>query len=172
MNKRGQLLNSYPGVLLLGDWHGEEVTLEFFESVKEELVLHHHCNAFTLNDIKAKMDDASADTPEISTAQIRDKGLDEADIVLWVDGDGKGTVSESSVICGNPGWNSKCLPLVKGKPQDHETILASKDYLKDFDNDIIYYDSIDELRALLVQRGQHASRVWVKTQLAGERTAD
>ena len=138
--KKKRLLNSFPGILLLGDWHGEKVNLAFFEEVKKELVSL-HCNVFTLQDIALELSNRGIEAGDL---QIRVRGIDAAEVVLMVDGCGPGTVGETTNICEKKQWNEKCIFFVEGSESNALEILKGKDYLRKLHNPVFYYSGLPE----------------------------
>lgn len=160
--KNMAFLTSFPGVLLLGDWEGIEINLVFFQEVAGELRQKHHCNAYTLADVSEELEKRGI----VAThKQIRKRGIDAAEIVLWVEGDGKGTISESAVICEKPNWNRKCFPFVRGISEEQEKLFEKKNFLADFNNEIKYYFSVEELKAKMISQSKRASKEWIERNL-------
>jgi hypothetical protein len=159
--KRLDLLSAFPGVLLLGDWHDEEINLQFFERVKQDLI-QRHCNAYTLDDVRKQLELRGLRVGDI---EIRARGIDEAAVVLLVDGDGAGTASEATQIWENAHWNSKCIPFIKGIPSDTAEILRKKDYIAHLKQHPGYYTTSQELHTILVETGKLAADKWVLSKM-------
>ena len=148
------LLKSYPGILLLGDWYDQEINLDFFNSVKQKLI-QNNCNAFTLDDIRTEL---KRTKKPIDAIEIRKRGLDNAAIVLLVDGNGRGTVAETTEICNKQQWNNKCLVFVAEKDLGAG---EHKSYLKRFKTPLIYYRDVNDLEKLLIRHSLDALERWL-----------
>jgi hypothetical protein len=167
--KRKELLASYPGILLLGDWTSDEdeprgINLEFFKGLKAALKAI-HCNAFILQDIREELERRGV---AVTEKDVRMRGLDNAAIIMLVDGVGRGTIGETTTICDNKNWNAKCHIFVKGTAEDQARIFKDKPYLLGFNNTLVYYDTIDELKAKIISHSERAAKNWVDERIDKE----
>ncbi len=164
--KKLEMQKSFPGILFMGDWHESKINRKFFEGIIGELRNPpHFINAYTLYDIIEELNKRKMVVGEL---EIRKRGLDSAHAVLWVDGNGKGTISESTAICMTDGWNKKCNAFVSWGAGDDTTLFKEKPFLADFINPIIKYGNIDELRAKLITNAIRLAKNWVNEKMASE----
>lgn len=155
---RKTLLKSYPGILLLGDWHGAEINFDFFERIKRKF-LDDNFNAYTLADIKQRC-------PTANDIEIQKVGIDEAQCVLLVDGERPGLVDEMAAIRQTLSWNNKCICFVnKRHGTDVDNLYKNRPHLKDLKNSLILFGGITELEEQLLFQGKSRAEVWVSEKI-------
>ncbi len=131
-------------ILLLGDTEQYET----LEEIKRKLASHFLC-ARLLRDIA----DIPENTIDIPTFQIEDIALNEFQIVIMIDGESAGTVSESALVMKNKEYQEKSILFVDKTKKCFEDVMGVDAHYLYYPQIWLYEDKNDLInRAVLVAK--------------------
>ena len=126
-------------VLICGDHESQEINLEFLGNFKKELKLK-GINCVIGNDYIQKAKDAREE-------DIRKAYLKDADIIIFINGKGPGTIDESGIIRRDNSLKRKTLAFFKyDNFEELKNIPDKQDYITEFKYPVPYKE-IEELKA-------------------------